>query len=360
MRNSADVVLAILLSARGEFLLAEQILLKTIQRDIAAEGTTAVPISVSLIARNRVIQGRLLEAAALCREYLQQVDQRGAWQYYLPGNLNVTLGDVLREWNRLDEAEQQIREGAARNAAWDIPMSIAPAPRPRRACSAPEGNPQAGLAAISGAEQALAGRSMPLDALTDLRLEKVRLWLEAGDTASALAWADALPTETPLDCRHEPARIVLARVRIAQGLVAQAHALLEPLAASAGAGGRAGRLAAILLLDAQVLWALGESGPALERVEACLNLAAPQGYRRLFLDGGEPVRALLSAYCAAPKRPIKRTRAACWKSSAGDGRPSSPGWSSRSRRARSKCCAWSARDMPIKTSRRSCTSPSAR
>ncbi|MGZ5384708.1 MAG: hypothetical protein ACXWH0_12065, partial [Acidimicrobiia bacterium] len=79
MRNSADVVLAILLSARGEFQLAEQILIKTIPREIAAGGTTAVPISVSLIARNRVIQGRLLEAVALCREYLQQVDERGAW-----------------------------------------------------------------------------------------------------------------------------------------------------------------------------------------------------------------------------------------------------------------------------------------
>ena len=241
MRNSADMVLAILLSARGDFQPAEQILLKTIQRDIAAAGTTAVPISVSLIARNRVIQGRLHEAVALCREYLHLVDERGAWQYYLPGNLNVTIGDVLREWNRLDEAEQHIREGAARNAAWDIPMSIASAASAEARLQRARGNPQAGLAAITQAEEALAGRSMPLDALNDLRLEKVRLWLE-GVMSPRRAWADALPTGAPLDCRQEPARIVLARVRIAQGRYAEAHALLEPLTASAQAGGRAGRL----------------------------------------------------------------------------------------------------------------------
>ena len=306
MRNSADVVLAILLSARGEYRLVEEILFKTMRRDIAANGTTAVPISAALIARNRIIQGRLREAVNLCQDYLRQVDARGAWQYYLAGNLNLVIGDVLREWNRLGEAEEQIREGTARNAAWNIPLSLSSSAAATARLQRARGNPQAGLEAIQQAERLLAGRLLPLDALNDLNLERVRLRLDLADLSSAAAWADSFSTDGPLDCRTEPTRITLARIRLAQGLFAEAHTLLEDLAVSAQSSGRFGRLAVILLLDAQALWALGDRGAALDRMEACLKLAAPEGWQRLFLDGGEAVREILKAY-DRDARPV-RTR----------------------------------------------------
>jgi LuxR family maltose regulon positive regulatory protein len=304
MRNSADVVLALLLSGRGAFEAAEAILGETLRRDMAANGTTAVPISASLLARNWVIQGRLHDAAALCRQHLQWVEARGAWRFYLPGNLNAALGEVLREWGQLDEAEAQIRLGLERNQAWDLPLGLANGYLALARLQRTRRDLPAARATLVQVEQLLAGRSLPLDFWGELELEKVRLWLASGDLPAAQAWADAWMAQQPAaaarEYRHELGQMTLARLHLAQGRAAEAHRLLEELAEPAQAGGRNGRLIAIRLLDALAWQALNRPAQALERLQESLALAAPQGYQSLFVECAAPAGDLLAAYQAWP------------------------------------------------------------
>jgi LuxR family maltose regulon positive regulatory protein len=303
MRNSADVVLALLLSARGSFDAAEAILGETLRRDMAANGTTAVPISASLLARNQVIQGRLHTAAALCRQHLQWVEERGAWRFYLPGNLNVSLGEVLREWGQLDEAEAQLRQGLERNQAWELPLGLANGYTALARLQRTRGDLPAAQATIAQVEQLLVGRSLPLDFWNELELEKVGLWLQSGDLPAAQAWAEAWMAQLPAvagDYRYELGQMALARLHLAQGRGAKAHRLLEDLAGPAQAGGRNGRLIAIRLLDALALQALDRPDQALRRLEESLALAAPQGYLSLFVECGAPAQELLAAYQGRP------------------------------------------------------------
>ncbi len=53
--------------------------------------------------------GRLHETAALCHRFLDPLagDNRFV---YASGNMKIDLGEVLYEWNRIEEAERTIRE----------------------------------------------------------------------------------------------------------------------------------------------------------------------------------------------------------------------------------------------------------
>jgi LuxR family maltose regulon positive regulatory protein len=62
---------------------------------------------------------------------------------------------------------------------------------------------------------------------------------------------------------------------------------------SAASGGRLRTLITVYLLQARILSAQGRQVAARDRVESALDLAAPQGYLRAFLDEGAQVATML-------------------------------------------------------------------
>jgi LuxR family maltose regulon positive regulatory protein len=59
-----------------------------------------------------------------------------------------------------------------------------------------------------------------------------------------------------------------------------------------------GRLLEILLLRASALRQRGDCEQALLVLTRCLEQAAPEGYVRLFLDGGKPMQSMLAQWLA--------------------------------------------------------------
>lgn len=84
----------------------------------------------------------------------------------------------------------------------------------------------------------------------------------------------------------------MARVLLAGGRWAEAQALVARLAPAAVAGGRAGRLIEILVLQALAL-RQADRERAMKLLEQALVLAEPSGYVRTFLDEGQPLAGLL-------------------------------------------------------------------
>ncbi len=100
-----------------------------------------------------------------------------------------------------------------------------------------------------------------------------------------------------LRCCLPPA---LARVRIAEArddaaasFLRDALYLLDRLRESAEAKARLNSVLEILVLQALALEAQGNRTAALSTLERTLVLAEPEGYIRLFVDEGAPMRALL-------------------------------------------------------------------
>ena len=296
MRNSADVVYAYLLYMRGDFNSSAELLLAAVQRDVAAQGTTAIPIAISRLARMRMIEGRLREAAGLCREYMQPVQARGAWQFYIPGYLDIVLGDVLREWNDLAAAERHIREGLQANEAWNAPQAYAIGYTALARLQHAQGDIAGALQTLTSLETLTQGKVITPDVLSEIQSLEVGLWLASGNLEAAAGWEALLKPVNQPDFKHELEQITRGRVWIAQGRNTEALSFLERLAHCAEAGKRLGRLLEIRLLQALALTALERLVEGLETFEGCLSIGEAEGYMRTFLDEGEPLRGLLSAY----------------------------------------------------------------
>ena len=180
--------------------------------------------------------------------------------------------------------------------------------------------------------QALAARVRRPALLREVQAAQAHMWLSesedtpalggaafggAGDLLAVERWAARLEAqpEAAFLAQREREALILARLRIRQGQAPAALALLESWRTEAHAHGRARSEIEILLLKA-----LAGSGQPNAPIDAspppdptetqsalirALTLAQPQGYRRLFLDEGQPLAALLAAVLPAlARRPL--------------------------------------------------------
>ncbi len=119
---------------------------------------------------------------------------------------------------------------------------------------------------------------------------RVRLLLQQGRLEDSLAWArdHHLSADDDLSYLRELEHLTLARILLAEQA---AEGLLERLRVAAEDGGRVGTLIEILVLQALAHAERGEAGA--DPLERALRLAEPEGYVRVFVDEGLPLRALL-------------------------------------------------------------------
>jgi LuxR family maltose regulon positive regulatory protein len=122
-----------------------------------------------------------------------------------------------------------------------------------------------------------------------------RLALAQGDLALAARWAQErqLGVADELSPPREVEYVTLARVLIAQHQPEVALPLLERLLHLPEQQGRRGSALEILVLQALAHQARGDGKEAMQRLARALTMAEPEGYIRLFVDGGEPMVALL-------------------------------------------------------------------
>lgn len=304
MRNSADVMYARLLTYQGRFEEAAEVLLSTVNRDIAADGTTAIPICVATLIRLRLLQGHLREAEALGREYIQHITQRDRRRYYTSGLLEIALAEVLLEKNDLAAAEELSRQGILHNQPWTIPQAVVLGYMRLAQVQLAQGNLDAVDETLQAAETKLPNRALPPDVFHDLRLLRLKLDAAREKSITSQEWAATLPTIFSADYRLEIDYLLLARLYLAEKDYAQAVKLLEKLQVQAANGRRNGRLVEIWLLLALARFGLGQEA-AFAALEKSLALAALEGFTRVFLEAGQPARDLLNAYQRSTARPYR-------------------------------------------------------
>ncbi len=175
--------------------------------------------------------------------------------------LQTTLVDWLYRWH---VAEAQLRE-----AAGDLETALALLDEAKRVyikSPVPDLRPVEALKARIHLKQE--------------RIEKVRAW--AGECGLSLA--------DEVSYLHEFEHLTLARLEIANP---QVNGLLERLLQAAERQKRMGNSLEILLVQALAHRAQGNLPLALASLERALALAEPEGYIRIFVDEGEPMRMLI-------------------------------------------------------------------
>jgi len=265
----------------------------------------AIMKSISNLARLQLLQGRLRQAARTIEQATQLVPQPAGLHMLLHGaDYYLILGDLLREWNLLDRAEQHLAQGidlvrgALTSDADTIMRGYLALARLQQACGQGIRALQtldafARLCRQRGFAPALVARGAAVQA---------QLELAQGNLAAALHWAQTsgMSATGALRYPHEREYLTLARVLIAQGqaqpigsFLPEAVAFLERLLEDAETKARMGSVIEILLLRALALQAQGKRDEALKTLGRALALAEPEGNIRLFLDEGAPMLVLL-------------------------------------------------------------------
>jgi LuxR family transcriptional regulator, maltose regulon positive regulatory protein len=244
-------------------------------------------------------RGQLHAAAAKYQEVIALVGTRALWERWVAA---IRLGDLARERNDLDQALELLQSAmtAAEQAgvAVYLPEGCIALARTLQA----RGDSTAALLALDRGLHTTCQLGSPAYA-RQIHAEQARLALAQGDLAAAQLWQQEVAPKLASEpgAAREIEALIMARVLITQGRQAPggpalhaAHTILTRLREDAVAAGRTGSLIETLALSALAEAVIGHRDQALGVLEHALRLAMPEGYARVFLDEGAPMRLLIA------------------------------------------------------------------
>ncbi|MBE2224599.1 MAG: helix-turn-helix transcriptional regulator, partial [Anaerolineae bacterium] len=248
----------------------------------------------------------LHEAARIYAHSLQIAAEQDELVLQETADQYIGLSTLHREWNNLEEASQYLQQGQKDlDKQVILPGSVSRWHVAMARLKLAEGSPSDALDHVHTAE-----RYYKRDPLPDVRPAaalKAQVWLAQGNIAPALDWAqrEGLTADDELSYLREYHHMTLARILIvqfqqdrAEAVMTQAMGLLDRLLQAAEAGGRGRSVVEILVLQALAYQEQGDMETAVVTVQRALSLAEPEGYVRLFVDEGQPMRELLAAALA--------------------------------------------------------------
>ncbi|MCB0179553.1 MAG: hypothetical protein KDI62_15080, partial [Anaerolineae bacterium] len=126
--------------------------------------------------------------------------------------------------------------------------------------------------------------------------------LRQGNLAAAASWAVErhLSPTMPLDYERQSESLTFVRLLIAQTKPAEALHLLDRLITETEQAGRTGHLVELMALKALAHQADHNLDRALTALAQALALGQAGGYRRTFIDEGQPMAQLLTAFSRRP------------------------------------------------------------
>jgi LuxR family maltose regulon positive regulatory protein len=256
-----------------------------------------IPMATGHLAQVLQVQGQLRQAAETCQRAIQYTSQTGAPTSPMSGIAHTGLGHVLYEFNELARAGECLRRGIELARQWDqweiLTAGYLGLMR---------------LSAAGGDWDKAQGLFQELDALLPelqapwghalVHAHCAWLHMRQGDLDAVRAWTHKtdLRADSAIVYLREAELIILARGLTVLEKTQEATHLLQRLGDAAEQSGRQGRFIEILALQALALQAQHQPQAALASLRRALALARSQGYVRLFVDEGQPMRALLSQF----------------------------------------------------------------
>lgn len=250
-------------------------------------------------AEATMLQGKLRQAAEIYREAERAATLPSGQALPIIGMAWIGLGEVHREWNKLEEAERYFTEGiklCAQTGELTASDGLGWLARLRHA----KGEHDKALDTLEEVARVLESMDTP-EVRHAVAWNKARLWVWQGHLDVAAHWKKEVEHEADTLLIHvgEQVHLTLARVELAQGKPSAALSRLERLRPPALEAKRMISVLSIMLLQALALEAQGKTHKALELLSSALTFAEPEGFVRLFADEGASVAALLVKLRAA-------------------------------------------------------------
>jgi LuxR family maltose regulon positive regulatory protein len=248
------------------------------------------------LALLEAVRGRLGRATLLAREAADLAGRRGCSAAPQLASSELALASVAYHLDDLGGALDTLgRAARAASTGRDRPVLLAVAlMEARLAASGTREDAVHGLQRLRRALRDTGGWRPPPLLAAGARLAEARLLLASGAETTAVALLRSGEGRQP-GTLPGAETTVLARLRLAMGDPAGAATTIAPvLGGQASPAPRTATLIEARLVDAVAHRKLADHEAAERSLERALDLAAPDGYRRPFAEGGAPVRALLA------------------------------------------------------------------
>ncbi len=216
---------------------------------------------------------------------------------YLPvaAHAVAAIGQVLYEWNQLEEAERYLLKGIEASRKLENSFGVMSNLQCLARICWIRGDRESAKKLREETEQVML-EFPPLPSFAAQEsLQQVRMYLRMGETMAAARWAQVhgQSWKSGHAYQMELMAILWSRIRIAQEIGMEAIEILEHALPPARESGRWGVVIELLLLQALALESEHQTTSAVASLEEALRLAEPEGYTRIFLDEGEPMARLL-------------------------------------------------------------------
>jgi LuxR family maltose regulon positive regulatory protein len=292
----------------GELAAAEQALAEALELSQAAGHLYDLMHALYLLAWKHTASGHLHLAYRTYQRALHLVESHPQSNRSPHVSLSsLMLGEILREWNLLDDAAQAVSQGIehAQRSGFEKALRVGAIflARVRQA----QGRGEEAARLMQQWEQIVRQDSVMTLAGDSVFLFLVQLWIVQGNLDAAIQWGERYrrmfegdgSSRTPSAFEWLTlARLLLAQSRQGRSLpgehpLEEALSLLEQVRSRAQTRGQMGEVLEAQVLQAQVLQAQGHLPRALRALEEALTLAEPEGYVRLFVDEGPLMAELL-------------------------------------------------------------------
>lgn len=314
LRSMATMALASAAQVSGEADRGRQFHDQVIQDGLSSGNLLLSIIMLSSLANLLQKEGRLQQAEQKYRQALElAVDEHGR-PLPVASRPLVGLASLALEHDNLDGIEEQLSLVLQFSQSWGA-MILVNYYLLLFHLQFIQGKFSAAQESLSRARHQ--ARQFDLTDMDDLSVEiaQARLDLRQNDFQAVRAWADRRglfgidPQQGLLTSDFTDAHIrkyeypVLARLYLAVGEAEQALAVLDAVLPHDRNARRPGLVIEAQILRALALYDLGRQSEALDALADALAIAEPEGYLRLFLDEGQPVKELLQQAAPMLKTP---------------------------------------------------------
>ena len=231
--------------------------------------------------------GRLRRLAEIAELAIERAETVARVAPLMIGSVHAVLGQVYYEWNQVERARAALLHGIRLATLASQPASLIYGKVAMARLCQGEGDLELAVQHLREAGDVLA-QGGPGWARLDSAGQQASLLAAQGNLAEAEATlaATGIPAEAPVTYRTDAIHLAWLRWMIA-GRHAQVLALAGRIVQSAEAGGRNGTLIQALVLGAK-------AGGGSEWLYRARQLAAPEGYQRIFIDEAVAERAAVA------------------------------------------------------------------